>query len=162
MLELRQLTDNDVTLVEKWLQNAHVKKWYDIPHLGVSIDDWMHEIHERDTTYNWITYFIVNYQNKPIGFCQYYACIDSKDEDFGSLDTNHAYGIDYFIGEEDFLGKGFGKQMIKVLTKYIFTHTNAEEITADIDTNNTASMHVLMACGFDLLDDGGSRYVKQK
>ena len=48
MLKLRLLNDNDIPLVERWLNEKHVKRWYEIPHLGVTIDDWMTEIKERN------------------------------------------------------------------------------------------------------------------
>ena len=32
MLELRLLNDNDLTLVEAWLNKEHVKKWYEHGH----------------------------------------------------------------------------------------------------------------------------------
>ena len=44
MLELRLLNDEDISLVEVWLNKEHVKKWYEIPHLGVSINDWLYEL----------------------------------------------------------------------------------------------------------------------
>lgn len=47
MLELRLLNDEDISLVENWLHREHVKRWYEIPHLGVSISDWMYELKER-------------------------------------------------------------------------------------------------------------------
>ncbi len=35
MLELRALCDNDIPLVESWINKKHVKRWYEIPHLVV-------------------------------------------------------------------------------------------------------------------------------
>ncbi len=99
MLELRKLEDKDITLVERWLNTPHVKRWYEIPHLGVSIDDWMTERKERHEEYKWLTHLIVVWQGCPIGMCQYYKCADSLEEDFGTLLLKGAYGIDYLIGE---------------------------------------------------------------
>ena len=44
MLELRLLNDNDISLVENWLSREHVKRWYEIPHMGVSISDWIYAV----------------------------------------------------------------------------------------------------------------------
>lgn len=44
MLKFRSLTDDDIPLVERWLHQAHVERWYAIPRLGVTIDDWINEI----------------------------------------------------------------------------------------------------------------------
>ena len=41
MLELRLLKDSDIPLIEIWLNEEHVKRWYEIPHLGITINDWI-------------------------------------------------------------------------------------------------------------------------
>lgn len=158
MLELRLLKDDDIFLVEAWLNKEHVKRWYEIPNQGVSIDDWIYELKERDGEFKWLTHLIVLWQGRPIGMCQYYKCEDSKDEDFGTLEIQGSYGIDYLIGEEECIGKGLGKKMILTLMDKIFSFPDARRVTADIDTNNKASENTLLSCGFTLLDAGGSRY----
>ena len=159
MLELRMLTDKDVPLVEAWLHNRHVKKWYEIPQLGIKIDDWMAEISQREGKFHWLTYLIATWQGQPIGLCQYYRCEDSHDEDFGTLPVRGAYGIDYLIGEESYLGMGLGKGIIALLVDRIFAFPDAKRVTADIDPDNIASKKALLSCGFALLDAKGSRYV---
>jgi RimJ/RimL family protein N-acetyltransferase len=158
MLQLRLLNDNDIPLVESWLHKPHVKKWYEIPHLDLTTDDWLYEIKERNGEFAWITYFIANLDSSPMGFCQYYKCSDSKDEDFGSLPIEGSYGIDYLIGEEDCIGKGLGKGIIELLLEKIFALPTAQRVTADIDIENEASKNVLLSCGFILLDEGKSRF----
>ncbi len=162
MLELRSLRNDDIPLIERWLNKEHVKRWYDIPHMGVAITDWMNEIRQRDGEFRWITYLIALYEGRPIGFCQYYKCVDSRDEDFGTLPVNGSYGIDYLIGEEPYLKKGLGKGIIALLARKIFTFPDAERVTADIDPENKASAGALLSCGFTLSDAGKSRYVLHK
>jgi RimJ/RimL family protein N-acetyltransferase len=159
LLELRLLGDNDVPLVAAWLNKEHIKKWYEIPRLGVAIDDWITEIKERNGKYCWITYLIAMWQNHPIGFCQYYKCLDSIDEDFGTLPLTGAYGIDYLVGEESYLGKGLGKGIVALLVESISSLPDAQRVTADIDMDNTISEKTLLSCGFTLLDAGSSRFV---
>lgn len=161
MLNLRLINDSDISLVKVWLNKEHVKRWYEIPHLGVTIDDWMTEIKERNREFQWLTHLIVICQGKPIGLCQYYKCVNS-DEDFGTLPLIGAYGIDYLIGEEAYLGKGLGKNMVTLLVNKIFSFSDALRITADIDKNNKASERTLLSCGFVLFDVKQSRYVIQK
>ncbi|MGX8852374.1 GNAT family N-acetyltransferase [Amedibacillus sp. YH-ame10] len=161
MLELRKLNESDIPLIETWLHKDHVKKWYEIPHMGVTLDDWMMEIKERDNQFKWLHHFIVMYEGEAIGLCQYYNCKDS-DEDFGDLAVEGSYGIDYLIGEESCVGKGVGKQMIMALIDKIFSLPDALRITADIDERNKASEGVLRSCGFILFDPIQSRYIKEK
>lgn len=162
MLELRLLGDHDVPLVEAWLHKPHVKKWYDIPQMGVTIEDWMHEIQERHGAFRWLTHLVATWQGAPIGLCQYYRCEDSGDEDFGALPVEGSYGIDYLIGEEAYLGKGLGRRMITLLVDTVFTFPDAKRVTADIDKDNAASEKTLLACGFMLADAEHSRYVVEK
>jgi len=123
--------DNDVSLVEIWLNKEHVKRWYEIPHLGIAIDDWMSEIKERNGEFQWLTHLIVMWQGRPIGLCLYYKCVDS-DEVFGTLPLTGSYGIDYLIGEESHLGKGLGKGIITLLVDEIFSFPDAQRVTAEI------------------------------
>ena len=159
MLEFRALTDSDIPMLEKWLNREHVKKWYEIPRLNVTIDDWVSEISRYKTDFKWIHYLIVMLDGHPIGLCLYYKCEDSSDEEFGLLPTAGSYGIDYLIGEEAQLGKGLGKALVGMLVEKIFSFQDALRVTADIDKDNTASERTLLACGFKLSEPQGSRYV---
>lgn len=162
MLDLRLIRDNDLPLIEYWLKKEHVKRWYEIPQMDVTIDDWMEEIQGRNEEFQWITYLIVTWQEQAIGLCQYYKCEDSAEEDFGAIPLKGSYGIDYLIGEEDFIGKGLGKGMITLLVNRIFSFSDARRVTADIDKDNKASEKALLSCGFELLDAKNSRYVLKK
>lgn len=162
MLELRLLNDSDIPLIEIWLNEEHVRRWYEIPHLGITINDWISELKEYKGEFQWITYLIVLWQDRPIGLCLYYKCVDSSGEDFGTLPLIGSYGIDFLIGEESYLGKGLGKGIITLLVDKIFSLQDAQRVTADIDKNNKASEKTLLSCGFKLLHTVSSRYVIYK
>ena len=162
MLDFRLLNDSDIPLVEIWLNEEHVKRWYEIPVLGITINNWLSELKEHKGEFQWITYLIVLWQDRPIGLCLYYKCEDSSDEDFGTLPLADSYGIDYLIGEKSYLGKGLGKEIITLLVDRIFSLPYAQRVTADIDKNNKVSENALLSCGFKLLDTGSSRYLIYK
>ncbi|MCC8108136.1 MAG: acetyltransferase [Planctomycetes bacterium] len=158
MLELRPITDDDVPRVNDWLHRDHVRRWYEIPSLGITLDDWLDEIGRRHAEFHWLTHLIAEWRGVPIGLCQYYRCADS-DEDFGLLPVPGSYGIDYLVGEEAYLGAGHGKTMIAALAAAIFSFPDAERVTAGIDPRNTASERALLSCGFTLFDAERARYV---
>ena len=160
-MELIPLDDHDVPLVEIWLNKEHVKRWYEIPRLGITIDDWMLEIYERNRKFKWLTYLIALWQGQPIGLCQYYKSVDS-DENFGSLPLEGSFGIDYLIGDETYLGKGLGKRMVRSLVDKIFSFPDAQRVTANIDKDNRVSQKTLLSCGFSLVDAERCRYFIQK
>jgi len=65
MLELRLLTESDIPLIEAWLKKPHVCQWYEIPHLNITIDDWIAEIKAYNGAFSWITYCIALNDDTP-------------------------------------------------------------------------------------------------
>lgn len=143
-LTLRPVCDKDISLLTSWLNKDYILKWYHDP------DEWLAEINERHSTYSWIHHFIVMDGKMPIGFCQYYDCYNANDmEDWYSV-TRHGdtFSIDYLIGNEAYLGKGYGKAIVKLLTDTIQQKENANRIIVQPETENHSSNHVLMANGY--------------
>jgi RimJ/RimL family protein N-acetyltransferase len=151
-LEHRPLEDADIPLMSQWLQQPYVKKWYD------PIDEWLDEIRERHSTYSWLHHFIVWDGATPIGFGQYYDCFDSvgleewKGREFTK--RGEVYSIDYLIGDKRYRGKGYGKQIVGMLTTAVFA-LGAKEIIVDPDESNLASQGVLMANGYIFNEEQG-------
>lgn len=143
MVSLRRMNITDLTLFKKWLYKSHVAKWYHDPL------DWVSEIEKQNSDFKWIHHFIVEEENHPIGFCQYYACKDSDELWEGYTELGGSYSIDYMIGETDYLYKGFGKQIVLDLVEKIALHDDAERIVVQPEQENKASCGVLLSCGFD-------------
>jgi len=64
-ISFRAMCNNDMLVIERWLNREHVRKWFGEP------QTWLDEINAK---HDWIHYYIVEYENTPIGFCQYYDC----------------------------------------------------------------------------------------
>jgi RimJ/RimL family protein N-acetyltransferase len=102
-IALRPINERDLALLTLWFNKNYILKWYH------DADEWLHEIKERHGVFSWIKHFIVLDGETPIGFCQYYDCFYAK-EDWYSVNKPHdTYSIDYLIGEESYLRKGYGK-----------------------------------------------------
>ncbi|MDT2687614.1 GNAT family N-acetyltransferase [Enterococcus gallinarum] len=151
-LTLRPLT-NEIELVDRWLRKEYIKKW-----LG-SAEDWLTEIRNETGEFDYIHHFIVLLDDKPIGFCQYYACEKTIKGYPWEHEPVGTFGIDYFIGEETYLKKGFGNRLIKSLVNHILSHEQAGRIIADPVPENQVSIAVLEKNGFKL-DDGTGLYFK--
>lgn len=143
-LNLRNVTNKDMKTIEVWLKKEHILKWFH------DTEDWLDEIKGRNDNYSWINHFIVMYNDKVIGFCQYYDCYNAKElEDWYAVkEKRHIFSIDYLIGEESYLGKGFGKEIIKMLTRLIEVEEKASKIVVQPDRDNYASNGVLVANGY--------------
>ena len=139
-MELRKMESSDLPQFEIWLSKPHVKLWYHEP------QDWIMEIEDQDKTFSFIHHYMVICNNKPIGFCQYYAC-ENSDEKW-DVDSDKAYSIDYMIGEENYLKKGHGKRIILELINMIKKHKDAKRIIVKPEKENVSSCKALLSCGF--------------
>lgn len=155
-LTLRPLSDADIPLMARWLHQDYILKWYHDP------EDWLLEINGRKGEFAWIHHFIVMDGQTPVGFCQYYDCFDAKDmEDWYQVARRgETFSIDYLIGERDWLGKGHGKAIVRLLTDTIRALAGARYIVVQPDKQNQASNHVLLANGYHF-DEQKGYFVKQ-
>lgn len=142
MLTLRSLTDADITLMDVWLNKEYIIKWYENP------ADWLHEIKERHGAFSFIKHFIVMEGETPIGFCQYYDCFYAKEYWYTVDKQNDTFSVDYLIGEEAYLNKGYGKTIVALLTDTIKNNESCNRIIVQPDQDNIASNKVLIANGY--------------
>ena len=155
-IALRQLNDADVDLLAKWLQKDYILKWYG------DTADWLREIEERNGEFKWIRHFIVTENDVPLGFCQYYDCCDanSMEDWYDVTEQGCTFSIDYLIGDENYLGKGYGKAIVGLLTETVRRNENARQIIVQPDEDNFASVKVLTANGY-VFDECKNYYCKQ-
>lgn len=154
-LKIRLFNDSDLELMKVWLEKDHVAKWYGQP------DDWIEEIEGRNNQFKFIKHFIVLNDKEPIGFCQYYSCSDANEDWYGDLPLLGTYSIDYLIGEENYLGKGLGKGIIRLLVEKIFSLEDSKRIIVQPETDNAASCNSLLSNGF-MFDIKNILYYKLK
>lgn len=141
-MDFRDFAQTDIDLFSHWLHKAYIRKWYNEP------EDWLMEV--RSGEFSFIHHFIVEEDGHPIGFCQYYDYAIPGEDWHGTFDISDTYSIDYLIGDETFLGKGYGKRIIEHLTSKIFEETNAKKIIVQPDDENKASRNTLLSAGFHL------------
>lgn len=143
-ISLRPFQDTDDAIFTSWLYKDYILKWYQNP------EGWLIEINGRHDEYAWIHHFIVMDGEISIGFCQYYDCYDAKDlEDWYAVTKrDDVCSIDYLIGNEEYLGKGCGKEIVRILTRHINDTGKAREIVVQPDEDNSASNGVLLANGY--------------
>ena len=141
-LQLRPLCNEDIAFFEQWLSMPHVAQWYHDPL------DWLDEVKKRNDEFSFLHHFMVELEGLPIGFCQYYEYRHSGEDWHGDTDQNGTYSIDYLIGDPKCLGKGFGREMVRLLIEKIKLHGNAKRIIVQPEQENKASCGTLLSCGF--------------
>lgn len=141
-LILKPIKNEYIPLVEKWLKKDYILKWYHEP------DEWIREIKDRSGEFSFLHHFIVFDDDKPFAFCQYYDCYDAQEEWYIIDSPGQTYSIDYLIGEENYLGKGHGKGIVKLLISKIHDLNPNAKIIVQPENENIASCKALLANGF--------------
>ena len=150
MITFCPLTLGDLSLILKWFQKPHVKQWYcrgeDYPYDRI-YEKYAPRINDAKRIPN----FIVMDDDKPIGYFQYYFCDYSlpdemtlEDPLFHTYVPQEVIGFDMFIGEEEYLRKGYGQKMIQ----YFLALNVGKVYVVDPDHRNIAMIKLLEKCGF--------------
>ncbi|MDR2955958.1 MAG: GNAT family N-acetyltransferase [Prevotella sp.] len=141
-IKLKPVEDDNIKLLSIWLNKDYILKWYH------DADEWLHEVKNRNGEFSFINHFIVSNNEEPIGFCQYYDCFDAQEEWYLAENPGKIFSIDYLIGEEKYLRKGLGKEIVKVLVRKIYEQNPEAEIVVQPEKENIASCKALLANGF--------------
>jgi aminoglycoside 6'-N-acetyltransferase len=149
-LKLRPLSKDDFPLLVDWINAAHVAPWWD----GPADINWIAKHYSSRLAENALTrVYIAEIASRPIGFIKFYRYADYPDWD-KLFSIKDAVGIDYLIGEFEFIGKGLGSLMIKLTIPIIFNrYPNVDIIIAAPKRDNYASCHSLQKAGFKLIED---------
>jgi aminoglycoside 6'-N-acetyltransferase len=144
------MTPADLVLVEAWLRDPEVARWY-LPgsSLQEELDDMRQSIDGDQPT----EMLIVADPSGPIGWCQWFLCDSYPDHAAGIGASPGDAGIDYAIGHPGCRGRGVGTALIAALVAHVRQrHPDAGVIT-DPEVANVASRRVLEKNGFGLLTE---------
>ncbi len=148
---LRALEEGDIVLLANWLKKEHVKKWYEHP------EEWLREAKEREGEFSFLNHYIVEIDGAPVGFCQYYDCFAADEDWYCAEAPRSMFSIDYMVGEEAYLKRGVGRQIVIALMRKIADIAPGAEIVVQPDGENIASNRLLLSCGF-AFDDAKEYY----
>src|SRR5437870_3615430 len=130
-ISFKPLQEDDLELLCKWLDKPHVKEWWND---GLSHDEIKEKYRKRigDIT---VVPFIAYLENCPIGFIQYYHA-DKVGYGWWPDEIEGTVGIDQFIGEENYINRGYGREMICAFGKKLFENTAIKKIITDVNPAN--------------------------
>lgn len=146
-ITFRLLKKDDLKLIHQWFLSEHVKKWYSKKEW--TIDElkakYLPAILGKIPTFR----FLIFFEEKPIGQIQMYK-ISGHPEYQKTVQVNeNAAGIDLFIGEKDFLHKGFGSIIIKKFLKdFVFAKLDVGLCIIGPEPTNIAAIKAYKKAGF--------------
>lgn len=143
---LKMLADEDALLLVKWLSDPAVLAYYegrDRPHDLALVRE---NFYSKDRH---VTPCLIQYNGLSIGYLQFYE-LDKEDQAaYGySNPSEIIFGMDQFIGETEYWGRGIGTKLIQSMIKYLTEQRIASKIVMDPQTWNERALHVYEKCGF--------------
>ena len=149
-ITFRPLEKSDFQLFADWLAQPWVQKWWREPATIEHVEKDYGDCTNGD--YKTRVYVVLDHK-KPIGIIQVFRQADYEDEYTYPINLS-AIGIDYLIGELDYIGRGYGTQMIKRFIAEVIKplYPGAFAVTADPELANIASIRMLEKAGFEKSD----------
>ncbi|MBA4320512.1 MAG: hypothetical protein C0412_19100 [Flavobacterium sp.] len=146
----RKLEERDLQLLHDWLNTDFIMKWYGKK--TCSYDEIFKKYIPRIKGEEPTGSFFIVYENKNIGYIQTYMLKDYPEYNKYVEADEFTAGLDLFIGEKDFLHKGFGKSIIiKFLNEVVFVLNNAESCVLGPEPKNTVAIRAYEKVGFKYL-----------
>ena len=148
MIHFRQVTKEDIPLMHLWFNEPHVQKFYSLRSWTKSevLDKLLPTIELNKPLFG----FIVLFEGIPIGYLQYCKVKDFPwpEQEFSPKFVENAAGLDFFIGQPEWVGKGWGP---KIIERFLDTQiwTNFQYCVVDPDVRNLLSIRMFEKCGFE-------------
>ena len=147
-LTFRPLEKADFALFARWLGKPHVQKWWREPATVEHVAAEYGACTDGDMT---TRVYVVQADGKPIGIVQCYAAASYPE--WAKLFPEEALSmasIDYLIGEEDYVGRGVGTQMIREFVERVVrpVYPEATGVVTSVEIENGPSLGALRKAGF--------------
>nr|WP_318540392.1 GNAT family N-acetyltransferase [Terribacillus saccharophilus] len=143
--EVRSLKCTDITILVKWLSDPEVLTFYegrDNPFDKNKVKEVFFDLSDAAQK------CIFSYENKPIGYVQYYELKKDEKKEFGYENKQQIYGMDQFIGETDYWNKGIGTLLVQTMIQFLKKEKEAEAIVMDPQAWNVRAIRCYEKCGF--------------
>lgn len=150
-IRLRPLTEADLPAVSRWLETSHVRQWWRDPaDLEAVESKYLPRIRGDEPT----EVFVVECDGRSVGLIQRYRFADYGSWAATVSDAGLAFpdaaGIDYMIGEVDFVGRGIGSRLILDFSQRLFDEfLDVTTIVVTPQAGNVASCRVLEKSGYE-------------
>jgi aminoglycoside 6'-N-acetyltransferase len=146
----RRVGRADFPLLAGWLAEPHVARWWNHEFTAEAVErDFGPTVDGNEANED----HLVLADGRPIGLIQCWIYQDFPDylDELSHLVVvpDQAVGIDYFIGDPDFVGRGVGRAMISRFTQQVWdTKPATTSIVVAVNSSNEASWKALLGAGF--------------
>src|SRR2546423_6404575 len=148
------LREEDLALIRRWLLEPHVGRWWNdgskTPYPDAEIEEYREAIQGKDATYR----YLVRIDAKPVGLIQHYRIADDPEYATALALGEDAIGVDVFIGEREFLGRGHGPAMLRQFLRDVaFPFHDLDVCVIGPSVKNLAAIRAYEKAGFRALHE---------
>jgi aminoglycoside 6'-N-acetyltransferase len=146
-LLFRPLEKADFALFAQWLGEPHVARWWREPATVAHVAQEYGACTEGNLT---TRVYVVEADGRPIGIMQTFM-LESYPEYDRVFGVAKAASIDYLIGEQAYVGRGVGAQMIRAFVERVVreVYPQAVAVATSAEVENGASLGALRKAGFE-------------
>lgn len=150
-VKIRAMVKEDLNCMVRWLNNDQVLAFYEEPPSDLQrVTD---KYGPRIAGEHYVTPCIVEYNNKAIGYMQYYRIQAADLEQYQLSKSEIIYGIDQFIGEPQLWGRGIGSLMIGLMLEELSKNKDASSVILDVKKSNKRAISSYSKCGFKAIKE---------
>lgn len=147
MISFRKLKEEDFTKLYKWCSKKHVYEWFE--QRVLSFDEIKNK-YKNKLLNDKQELLIIECDNTDIGLVQIYKF---ENDIYLNITYNNIYEYDLFIGEENYLDKGIGEQVINQINEMIYSKYNADAIILRPFKRNVRAISCYKKCNFKILTE---------
>ncbi|SFS60489.1 GNAT family N-acetyltransferase [Marininema halotolerans] len=148
-ISIRKMThcQNDFSLLFKWFNDKEVLSYIEGPASCYTYEEIVSKYGPRAKGKHYVTPCIVNYNDSPIGYLQFYLLQEDEIQKYGARLELPPYGLDIVIGETRYWNMGIGTGALKLILRHLFEQ-GIKEIFIDPQTWNIRAIRSYEKCGF--------------
>lgn len=156
MISFRNVFEPDFITLHNWLKAPHVKEyWYQ--NESFTYEE-VHKKYSKRLSEDVVNMFIIQKNGKDIGYIQTYIVDETKP----FLINERIRGIDLYIGDVEYIYKGYGKDIIKkFINNHIFNKIDIRYIGIDPEVDNLIAIRAYEKSGFKHVNTEYSKFNKK-
>ena len=147
-ISFRKVNNNDFNLLHTWCSQEFIYEWFE--QRVLSYDEIVNKYTNKLNSGKQHL-FIIQCDNKDIGLMQIYKFENDIAINIGEY--NNVYEYDLFIGEEEYLSKGIGTNIIKDINNMIYSKYNADAIILRPFKRNIRAIKCYKKCDYEIISE---------
>jgi aminoglycoside 6'-N-acetyltransferase len=148
LLSFRPFVVDDLPLLYRWLNEAHVARWYR-DEAGRPFEAIVQHYDPVLRGAEGIRQFVITYSGQAIGQIQTYLVSDPSEYGGPALVDPRAAAVDLLIGEPAFVHQGLGAHILRrFVHEVVFRAMGATCCLLDPERDNSAAIRCYMRAGF--------------